>query len=96
MSDASNCQLEVEKDYTIKHFFESKQLDDSAQGIQKPRMPFLGRMNFSKVFKPMSGFDKVMNGMKKVPLMFLPLFALPNAAFAYSAPPGFDDFDPIH
>ena len=59
-------------------------------------MPFLGRWNFSKIFKPIQNFGKYLKEMKKTPLMYLPLFAIPNAAFAYGAPPGFDDFEPIH
>lgn len=31
-----------------------------------------------------------------MPLIYLPLFAWPNAALAYDAPPGFEDFAPIH
>ena len=34
--------------------------------------------------------------MRKVPFLYLPLMAFPSAAMAYGAPPGFDDFEPIH
>ena len=34
--------------------------------------------------------------MRKAPLAYLPLFALPGAATAYGPPPGFEDFEPIH
>ena len=59
-------------------------------------MPFLGRMKFSESFKPIRGFYKILDGMKKTPLLYLPLFAIPSAALAYSAPEGFEDFPSIH
>lgn len=58
--------------------------------------PSLGRMRLSESLKSIKGFDNVMDWLKKVPLVYLPLFSLPSAAFAYGAPPGFDDFDAIH
>ena len=45
----------------------------------------------------MKGFEQIMKNMRKVPLQFMSLFALPGAAFAASdIPAGFEDFAPIH
>lgn len=57
--------------------------------------PTLGRFDLSKSMKPVQGFEKMVNWMKKAPYIYLPLFALPNAAFAMEAPPGFENFSPI-
>lgn len=97
LSDDQNCHhLDVQKDYTIRHFFEGRQSERNAKGSQATKMPFLGRMKLSDGFMPIRGFEKKLGWMKKTPLMYLPLFAMPGAAFAYPAPAGFDDFDPIH
>ena len=53
-------------------------------------------MDISKSLNPVKGFEKIMNGMKKVPLLYVPLFGLPSAAFAMDAPPGFAEFSPLH
>jgi hypothetical protein len=45
----------------------------------------------------MKGFEQFMKNMRKAPLQFMSLFALPGAAFAASdVPPGFEDFAPLH
>lgn len=63
--------------------------------------PYIGRFNLSESLNPLKGFEKIFDWMRKVPLVFLPLFAMPNAAMAYGTPPGeippgFEDFTPIH
>ena len=42
------------KDYTIKHFFDSKEKN----GVF---MPTLGRINLSKSLHPLKGFDKILS-----------------------------------
>ena len=62
-------------------------------------------MDLAKSMKGVKGFEKIVNWIKKVPTLYLPLFALPSTALvmdvwskalAMDAPPGFDDFAPIH
>ena len=49
-------------------------------------------MNLAQSIKPLRGFENMMNKIKKVALPYLPLFAIPSAAMAYEAPPGFEEF----
>lgn len=63
-----------EYEFTIRHFKED------TRGTIKPA---LGRMNLAQSLNPLKGAEKIFNWIKKVPLMYLPLFAMPNAAMAY-------------
>lgn len=81
-----------EYEFTIRHLDQSQ---EAGQGRGFFR-PALGRFDLAKSLNPMKGLENMVNRMKKVPLVYLPLFALPNAALAMEAPPGFDDFAPLH
>ena len=67
-------------EFTIKHYFDPETA--SYPETKVVLKPSLGRMDLSKSLNPLCGFDKILNWVKKAPLVYLPLFACPATAMA--------------
>ena len=90
-----------EDQYTIEHFY-AIEPEKSQNGKKRSKFeraskaPYLGRFSLMNTKLTSEGFSSLMKSILKNPWLQAPVLLTATPAWAYLAPPGFDDFEPIH